>query len=193
MTRLGTTKASVLTSPPQRFGENSRERRRVVVAPVGQCSGNRNELARAHRQEQGVVEDRLPVARGRPVLRGGDCGEGAEAMPRAAARRERAEVEAEGLTCAERLGHGKRAVEEISIGCQELDVDSVLRKGSEGDHRFQRGDPASGDEYVVTVLTARHDRATHPSLRCRFPAASCTPRARRSGSLRSRAPTCRRR
>src|SRR5439155_19718954 len=64
----------------------------------------------------------------------------------------------------ERFGDGERAVPEVRLRCEQLDVDQVGRKCAQSQQRLQAGDAAACDENAEAAVRSGvfgfHDHAT---------------------------------
>ena len=63
----------------------------------------------------------------------------------------------------EGLCHGERRVPEVRLGRDQLDVDALLRKISEREHRLDRRNPPADDHHPLCALHGRH--IAHASAR----------------------------
>ena len=130
-----------------RLGEDPANRPGVGRAAERLRSRYGRDGIRPDRDEEHVVRDRTD---GRPRLVCGDVDslQLAEGEARASIRSERAQLVVPRLSPAEGLRDRERAVPEVRLGAEQLDVDGIRREGTQRERRLERRDTAAGDEDV---------------------------------------------
>ena len=64
----------------------------------------------------------------------------------------------------ERLARGQRSIDELVVGGEEGDPDQVRSQVVKGEHGLQGGDPAAGDQHVMSIC-GLHCATTLPAVR----------------------------
>jgi hypothetical protein len=169
------------------LGQQRAELLRVRRSAEGQRARHRRRGNRAVREEEDVVGHRPARHRARDPAHRVGRPQRAERQPRSRRRGEVAEVEVPRLAEPERLRDGERAVPEVRLGSEQLNVDAPVREGAQRERGLERGHAAAGDQHRCCAL-AGHDgslRSDDLSIVDRFPIAGIASRPR-TGSVESR-------
>ena len=145
------------------LGEQASEGVAVGGAAKGEHTGKRWPGQGAARDRERVVGDLRAVAGPSQVGVGVDRGELAEGEAGRGGLGDRGELEVMGAAGVERLGDRERAVPELGLGCEQLEVDQVAGERSQREQRLQPGHAAAGDQNTQTAVALRALGFRHPA------------------------------